>query len=507
MTDSPSDPYDQLPYERCGIPTTSPERLATLASFSGFAIPDLKRAKVLEIGSGDGGNLIPLAFHHPEWEFVGIDPSVSAIEKAQHGRAELKLDNLQFDQQDVRNYEVSQRYDFVICHGVFSWVDAEVQTAILRVAATALSPNGLFYLSYNTEPGWRIRGLVRDRLRRGSSKASITSQTRAASASLDALKLLMGDAEGPPYLAMLRHEIQFAAERPSFHLAHEYLAEHNQAFWFGDVLDAAKQHALHYVGDAQRYRPEGWIPHEQRALAKEQFATLEEQEECLDLVRYRQMRASVFARSQAVNDAMDHEALLKQSIVVTPLQLAASRVDLHDDSPLLFACPMTKTEVMPETALEKAALLVLGPTYPRGMSFDELLKQATRLLEHEGIARTVAEAEVNDLLQGFAQLQSRALLEARPSQPEWGISMASELPVAHELARYEARERPHLTSAAHDLFPVDDVDRLLIAQLDGTAQLEDLRMSLNEAKIADAEARINRLLALIVQWGFAVGAH
>ena len=246
MAASTKNPYDALPYEGCAIPIASPQRLATLAHLSGCEPPNLEAARVLEIGCGDGGNLLPLAFHHPNWQFVGLDPSARAIEKAQAGCSILELDNISFCCGDVRAFESDEHHDFVLCHGVYSWVNAEVQKALLRVAADCLAPNGLFYLSYNTEPGWRVRGLVRDRLRRSleqskrdqatdagdqashsdssgsdsSGSDSRSAEAHSAKALLKTLDSFLNDTSGHPYLALLKRELHFADQRPIYHLSH-----------------------------------------------------------------------------------------------------------------------------------------------------------------------------------------------------------------------------------------------------------------------------------------------
>ena len=54
------------------------------------------------------------------------------------------------------------RFDYVICHGVYSWVPEAVQDRILEICARNLTPDGVAYVSYNTYPGWHARGLARD---------------------------------------------------------------------------------------------------------------------------------------------------------------------------------------------------------------------------------------------------------------------------------------------------------------------------------------------------------
>ena len=54
------------------------------------------------------------------------------------------------------------KFDYIICHGVFSWVPEEVQDKILEISRDLLSENGIAYISYNTYPGWHMREMVRE---------------------------------------------------------------------------------------------------------------------------------------------------------------------------------------------------------------------------------------------------------------------------------------------------------------------------------------------------------
>lgn len=47
---------------------------------AGLVLPPVERWRVLEIGCGDGSNILPLAFDYPEGEFVGVDRALNPIE-------------------------------------------------------------------------------------------------------------------------------------------------------------------------------------------------------------------------------------------------------------------------------------------------------------------------------------------------------------------------------------------------------------------------------------------
>ncbi len=44
--------------------------------------------------------------------------------------------------------------DYVIAHGILSWINFEVRHALFRMVDRSLTPGGLAYFSYNALPGW-----------------------------------------------------------------------------------------------------------------------------------------------------------------------------------------------------------------------------------------------------------------------------------------------------------------------------------------------------------------
>ncbi len=167
-TSPDTDLYDELPYRSRPIEWTAPERLALCSALHGGPRPALGRYRVLELGCGDGANLVPLAFYRREATFVGIDGSARAIATAESRRRDLALANLRFLHADFDSASsapeaIGGPFDFVLVHGVLSWVPPGVRTCRPDHRAN-LTPGGLLYVNYNCRPGWDIRGLVRDLL-------------------------------------------------------------------------------------------------------------------------------------------------------------------------------------------------------------------------------------------------------------------------------------------------------------------------------------------------------
>lgn len=155
--------YDQLAYPSYPLPYCQPTRLAAMARLMGLQAPPIAGARVLELGCASGGNLIPLAARHPETRFVGVDLSSRHIELGAQQIRQLQLRNIELRQGDLATEVFEPRaYDFIVCHGVFSWVPEHVQQGIFRILAESLTANGIAAISYNVLPGWHYKRITRD---------------------------------------------------------------------------------------------------------------------------------------------------------------------------------------------------------------------------------------------------------------------------------------------------------------------------------------------------------
>jgi cyclopropane fatty-acyl-phospholipid synthase-like methyltransferase len=67
--------YDVVRYPGHAFPQTHPDRLAALAVLFGLDAPPPAGCRLLEIGCGDGGNLLPMAVGLPHATVVGFDTS------------------------------------------------------------------------------------------------------------------------------------------------------------------------------------------------------------------------------------------------------------------------------------------------------------------------------------------------------------------------------------------------------------------------------------------------
>jgi SAM-dependent methyltransferase len=233
--------YDEAPYESDAHPQSAPGQLAAIAWAFGLDPPDVARSKVLEIGCAAAGNLIPFAATHPLARTVGIDLSRMHIDQGRRRVRALGLDNIELMHTDIAHLDLAAvgQFDFIICHGVYSWVPDEVQDAILAACGQLLSPAGVAYVSYNTYPGWKAKEIVRDAmlLSLGDSTA-IDEKVHRARSMVDFLQKV---AQPNSVLARALSDYQLmAATAGDYYLLHEELEIFNTPCYFRDFVDRAR---------------------------------------------------------------------------------------------------------------------------------------------------------------------------------------------------------------------------------------------------------------------------
>ena len=223
-------PYDQVLYRTFPRRQTHPERLAAIASLFGMRPADVTRCRVLELGCGSGGNLVPLAYTLPESSLTGIDLARKAVAAASRMSGALKLRNLHLRVGDLRDLRADHTgFDFILAHGLYSWIPEEAREALLELCGKLLAPHGVAFISYNAYPGSYERQMFREiLLRRGDDLRRARDFLRGVS---------------HPEAAAL-------ADSPDDILFHDILAPVNHPMWFADFVAHAGRHGLQYLGEA-----------------------------------------------------------------------------------------------------------------------------------------------------------------------------------------------------------------------------------------------------------------
>jgi SAM-dependent methyltransferase len=262
----PQRPYDAVRYPTYPRIETHPDRLASVASLYGMTPAPVTACRLLEIGCGDGGNLIPMGCFLSGSRFYGIDLAGAAIVDGGGAIADLKLRNVSLEQRDLRDLDrEAGEFDYIVAHGLYSWIREDVRDALLRLCRELLAPQGVVYLSYNTWPGRYARHILREMM------LYYVSDIHAPRRRLREARRLLRDIGTPEAREMLH--------RSDDVLFHDDLAPVNDPVWFRDFAAHAARHGLQYLGEA------GSGPRE--APGSEQHS---------DFVRMRSFRQSLLCR-------------------------------------------------------------------------------------------------------------------------------------------------------------------------------------------------------------------
>lgn len=213
-----------IPYLRDFKPMQAPAWLDHAALVNGVAPPERGGGFAwCDLGCGQGVTAAILAATHPRGVFYGIDAMPAHIDHAQHLAAEAGIANARFEAADFA--DAAERdyppFDYIVAHGVYSWIDPASQAALRRFIDRHLKPGGLVYLSYNAMPGW-ARDLPFQHLLRALGETFAGDSGHRAAAAAGLIETLSGaPALAPSFtLGELRRRPQ---DYPPAYLVHEFM--------------------------------------------------------------------------------------------------------------------------------------------------------------------------------------------------------------------------------------------------------------------------------------------
>ncbi len=446
---APAFAYDDVPYEDLPVTESHVDALYLEARRAGLDAAPPTGARILELGCAHAVNLIPMAFDLPEAQCLGIDRSQTQIERARGHVESLGLSNLELRAADVMDVDLGERrFDYVIAHGLYSWVPEPVRARVLTLCRDHLAEGGVAYLSFNAMPAWGIRGAIARALQHGVGPTDDTAEqvrrARAVLARLEQVQPLRGTAEG----ALMKIEIDALRDVPDSYLLHEYLVPCSRAFYLHEVVERAQAAGLRWIGDVA---PSSLSPAEHRQT-RAALGDLSDDplvaEQLTDIVGFRQFRASLLYRADAsLGTPPARSAWVAEGFVAAPPE---------DPSP-------------GDSAEVRVVLDALGQRWPADLSPAAL----AHALECEPAALLEILGSLVD--DGRVRLRPRSL----PIATEPG-----ERPRVTALTHFEAQHRSFVTTPLHEHAPLDAFHAALVSRLDG----RHTHAALVEALADDTEA-------------------
>ena len=452
--------YDSAPYRSVALMRLHPARLAGHARWLGFEPPPVAAARVLEIGCAAGGHIIPLAASFPHARFLGVDVSPRQIADGVARITRLGLDNITLSARSLTEIGAADgAFDYIIAHGLYSWIPDDLRDALLKVCGERLSENGIALISYNVLPGWRLFQAVRDSM---MLHAGSETDLQARGAKTRRLFALMKEHADPEtsYGRFWRDEAQKMTAGDDAYFTHEIFEETNAPTTFRDFVDGASRHGLAYLAEsrARANFAESVTPGAGAIIADLSAGDALAREQYVDIVSGRTFRESMLVRAAAlakVEPSLDDTRLAALHLIA-PMDLEIKRAD-HG------AASIVGDEVAIDDATP-ASIAAIGRLIERRPSSSRLAD----LLAPE------ADAETGRALLALLRRMAQAGLLDVSSEPTVCAQSLVARPKAWPLAASDAAAGALTTTMRHAPFHMDPLDRLMLPKLDGLRSRDSL---------------------------------
>jgi methyltransferase-like protein/trans-aconitate methyltransferase len=457
--------YNVIPYTSKPFPQSAPPRLAALATLFGLSPPAVSEARVLELGCAAGGNIIPLALRFPGAHFRGVDLAERHVGDGQARIAALEVKNVRIEQADLTALDLKgERFDYIICHGVYSWVPEAARAAILRICGDNLADHGVAYVSYNVYPGWQLRGVIRDMMAYHAGPEADPAM-RVAKGRWVIENVAKATPAGTPYGEMLRQEAKSLATRDDDYILTEFLQQDNAPCYFHEFAARAHGFGLTYLCDTDigECFPEHMGPETGRLIRTMSANHLVPIEQYMDFFKGRTFRQSLLVK-------LPQDKIQR---LLTPDRIR----DLHvsawltcvarPDGSWTFTGRNGSTLNTTDAAMHRA-LQRLSEVYPATRTVRELVAEV-RAPDKEAM---ISDAVFQAVLIGVAELSTVPLRLDPVAKPK-------AKPKAARLVRLDASQRTGWTTGPdHSMVPLDVVSMVLLPLMDGTRDRDALKAGL-----------------------------
>lgn len=484
----PANTYDEMPYDSHPYAQTHPSRLAVVATLFGLDPPPVETARVLELGAAAGGNILPVGEAYPDARLVGVDYSARQVEDGKKWIAAAGATNVELKLASILDIDDSYgQFDYVICHGVFSWVPTDVREKILDVIQKHLTPNGVAYVSYNTYPGWHMRGMIRDMMRYHAGRFQTPKeQIGQARALLDFL--VSSCRQEGAYPALLKAELESVKNQADHYLFHEHLEHVNDPVYFHQFVEMAGRHRLRFLGEARvgtmvtgNFGPE--VAAALKRVAADQIQT----EQYMDFLRNRMFRESLLVHQDRVpNWTIQPASLAKLHVASSGKPSGTGDPDVTSEEVVQYKTRsgMTLSTGKP---LLKAAMAVLGKRWSETIPYPELVAEARKL-----IGGPADPADSQNLAVGLTNTYISSDLVELYAAPVTFTRVPGEKPAALPSARVRVADGgTAVANRRHELVKLTDLDLRLVPMLDGTRTRPELVEALT-AKAVAGDLRVQR---------------
>ena len=461
--------YDEVPYPSKFFLQTHPDRLAVAGLLYGMQPAAVEKCRVLELGCGNGSNLISHAYGLPNSRFVGIDLSGIHIDQANAAAKELELANIDFRKMDVMELSVDDfgQFDYITAHGLFSWVPDFVREKVLSLFDELLELNGIGYISYNAYPGAYAREMVRSLMRYHTD--GVNDPNAKVEKAISLLGMLAKNATEPEvYQRILQFEVLRHQQHDIADIFHDDLGESYKPFYFHEFASILKENGMQFLSEAELHASSQQGVASEYTELLDSLTSSEEREQYLDLLRGRVFRQTLFCRSDIRLDRQPKSEMIERFFLSSSLRPIEPLADIGE--PIVQKFGNAKGHTMQiDHPLTKAALAYLGEIWGRSIRTNEVLDAAKQIVENAGgkVADWNNEFETTRKILLQIALMSD-LIELHAYAP-MGAESSGTKPKVNRLSRWQLRDANNVLTLLNKDLKIDDkTAHHLLNLMDGT---------------------------------------
>jgi SAM-dependent methyltransferase len=278
----------------------SPTNLAWVSARRGHTPPAADAPfSYLELGCGTGLSLNVFAAAHPSASFFGADFNPSHIAHGRRTAEQGGIGNVRFLEKsfaELAGDSELPEFDYIVLHGVWSWVSAENRQLITTFLRERLKPGGLAYVSYNALPGWSEMVAVRRMLLdvAGRTQGDLEAKIKAA---VRWLQKFWETQNKEAASRRLRTRIERILKSDVAYLAHEYFNKDWTLFFFEDVVQELRGAKLSWLTTAtmEQTEPSFILSRSKLALVREVSEPID-REQMRDFLSNAAFRRDVFLK-------------------------------------------------------------------------------------------------------------------------------------------------------------------------------------------------------------------
>ena len=493
--------YDEILYPSYTHKSSHPGVLATQATLHGLRPAPVGNCRVLELGCGNGSNLIPMAYGLPGSRFIGADLSIRAVENGNGAIRDLGLTNIELRHANILDIDSSWgEFDYIIAHGVFSWVPPVVRDKVLTICQDLLAPQGVAFISFLALPGAHVRAMLREMMlfhAGGTKEAAVL-----LSAAKEMASFIAGAPAGDPVQQALHGEATRFLEATPNYLLHDDLGEWNEAFYFVQFAGMAAEHGLQFLAEAE---PIEMVDLHLPPPVRENLARIARgrlhREQYLDFLKGRRFRQTLLCRTGLTVSESAVRARVSELWVSCPSKGPDGAIDLSPGVEAAFSSPRGPSL---DTAMPagKAALVTLIKAWPLRLQFSDLVQGVREKLAAAGVSDAAVDGTAAGLAGFLLHLNSAGLVDLH-CEPLVLCKVASDRPVASAVSRWQAIHGNLVTTLRHVSITLQsEITLRLIPLLDGTrthGEIVDAMLGITNAPGVDPAAERAEMAAAVAQ--------